>query len=178
MRSFAPTVAILVLTPVVLGQTALQIGCDALCAFYDYLGGGQAPYFLSLIPGGQPSAPAMEQFPPQNGTSMTWVADLSAGTTFTISIRDASGQQAFSDVQTLLPRFDYCGDDGYIDDGPKWFGCIYWLRYGGFYRGEHAGGNYCDFEELEHRFSHSLWAGGTRRDFCCVSGYSAIGITY
>ncbi|KAI6008135.1 hypothetical protein F5J12DRAFT_826907 [Pisolithus orientalis] len=42
--------------------------------------GGQTPYYLSLVPAGQPSATPLMQFPNQNGTSYTWMVDLQAGT--------------------------------------------------------------------------------------------------
>lgn len=35
-------------------------------------GEGTAPYYVSIIPGGQPSAAALEAFPQQSGTSYTW----------------------------------------------------------------------------------------------------------
>ncbi|KAK7690774.1 hypothetical protein QCA50_005873 [Cerrena zonata] len=63
--------------------------------------GGQAPYFLSLIPAGQPSAAAIKQFDTQQGTSFTWNVDLPAGSTFSISLKDSLGTQAFSDIETV-----------------------------------------------------------------------------
>lgn len=63
--------------------------------------GGQAPYFLSLIPAAQPSAAAIKQFDTQQGTSFTWNVDLPAGSTFTISLKDSAGTQAFSDIETV-----------------------------------------------------------------------------
>jgi len=63
--------------------------------------GGTGPYFLSFIPAGQPSAPAIKQFPTQTGNTFTWVADLAAGTSFTISLKDSNGAQQFSDIVTV-----------------------------------------------------------------------------
>ncbi|KAI0330228.1 hypothetical protein GY45DRAFT_1251267 [Cubamyces sp. BRFM 1775] len=68
--------------------------------------GGSPPYYLSLVPGGQPAAPALKQFPVQNGNSMTWVVDLPAGTSFSSSLRDSTGAQAFSDIQTVQDSSD------------------------------------------------------------------------
>ncbi|OBZ72200.1 hypothetical protein A0H81_07793 [Grifola frondosa] len=65
--------------------------------------GGASPYYLSLIPGGQPAAPAIKQFPVQNGNSYTWNVDLPAGTTFTTSLKDSTGSIAYSDIQTVQP---------------------------------------------------------------------------
>ena len=35
-------------------------------------GEGTAPYYVAIIPGGQPSAAALESFPTQSGESLTW----------------------------------------------------------------------------------------------------------
>ncbi|EJF64641.1 hypothetical protein DICSQDRAFT_166805 [Dichomitus squalens LYAD-421 SS1] len=68
--------------------------------------GGQAPYYLSLIPGGQPSAQAIRQFPIQNGNSYTWTVDLASGTSFTTELRDKTGAVAYSDIQNVQPGPD------------------------------------------------------------------------
>ncbi|RDX42127.1 hypothetical protein OH76DRAFT_1475480 [Lentinus brumalis] len=86
--------------------------------------GGVAPYYLSLVPGGQPSAqpvrrskawlrettltsfPQLKQFPTQNGNSMTWTVDFPEGTTFSSSLKDSTGEQAFSDIQTVQSGTD------------------------------------------------------------------------
>ncbi|KAI0787943.1 hypothetical protein C8Q74DRAFT_1366741 [Fomes fomentarius] len=63
--------------------------------------GGAPPYYLSLVPGGQPAATAYRQFPVQSDNSYTWKVDLPQGTTFTSELKDSTGAQAFSDVQTV-----------------------------------------------------------------------------
>lgn len=35
-------------------------------------GQGTAPYYVAIIPGGQPSAAALESFPTQSGETLTW----------------------------------------------------------------------------------------------------------
>ncbi|KAH9986242.1 hypothetical protein BJV77DRAFT_67243 [Russula vinacea] len=60
------------------------------------------PYYLSLIPAGQPSASALKQFPPQEGTSYTWEkVTLPVGTGFTVSLKDGHGQQVYSAPATV-----------------------------------------------------------------------------
>ncbi|KAF5371859.1 hypothetical protein D9615_009566 [Tricholomella constricta] len=59
---------------------------------------GEPPYFLSAIPGGQPSAAAIKTFPNQNGNTFTWNVDLPAGTSITLSLKDNTGVQAYSDI--------------------------------------------------------------------------------
>jgi len=102
MKSFA--VALLALLPAALAQQltvsspSSVVECEPVQLSWN---GGTAPYFLSLIPGGQASAPAIKQFPTQSGTSYTWLADLPSGTTFTISLKDSSGSQQYSSIITI-----------------------------------------------------------------------------
>ncbi|KAI0768046.1 hypothetical protein BD413DRAFT_614715 [Trametes elegans] len=106
MRFFIPAsvVTLVALSPAVLGQgpkintLTNPTTCEPVQFTWE---GGAPPYYLSLVPGGQPAAAAIKQFPAQSGTSMTWKVDLPAGTTFSSSLRDSSGEQAFSDIQTV-----------------------------------------------------------------------------
>ncbi|KAI0822470.1 hypothetical protein BC628DRAFT_1421674 [Trametes gibbosa] len=104
MRFFVSAAAVVALTPVVFAQT-LKIDtvtnptqCEPLRFTWD---GGSPPYYLSLVPGGQPAAPALMQFPAQSGNSMTWIVNFEAGEPFSSSLRDSTGAQAFSDIQTV-----------------------------------------------------------------------------
>ncbi|KAJ3487143.1 hypothetical protein NLI96_g3733 [Meripilus lineatus] len=63
--------------------------------------GGVPPYFLSLLPAGQPAAAAIKQFPTQQGTEYSWTVDLAAGSTFSTSLKDSTGAVAYSDIQTV-----------------------------------------------------------------------------
>ncbi|KIJ67062.1 hypothetical protein HYDPIDRAFT_109062 [Hydnomerulius pinastri MD-312] len=63
--------------------------------------GGQSPYYLSLVPAGQTTAAPLKQFATQSGTSYTWNVDLQAGTSFTISLKDSTGNTAYSDIVTI-----------------------------------------------------------------------------
>ncbi|KAI9000588.1 hypothetical protein BD414DRAFT_472131 [Trametes punicea] len=104
MRFFISTAAVIALIPMVLGQgpkintLTSPTQCEPVQFTWQ---GGVPPYYLSLVPGGQPQAQALRQFPAQNGDSMTWTVDLPAGTSFTSSLRDSTGAQAFSDIQTV-----------------------------------------------------------------------------
>jgi len=68
--------------------------------------GGQPPYFLTFIPVGQPSAAPIKSFPKQSGTQLTWIADLPAGTSFNIQLRDNTGATAFSDQENITNGTD------------------------------------------------------------------------
>ncbi|OSD06310.1 hypothetical protein PYCCODRAFT_1431320 [Trametes coccinea BRFM310] len=104
MRFFISTIAAVALPLMVLGQdlkiNTLTSATECQPVQFSWQG-GSPPYYLELVPGGQPMAPAIKQFPAQNGNVMTWTVDLAAGTSFSSSLRDSSGTQAFSDIQTV-----------------------------------------------------------------------------
>ncbi|KAH8920170.1 hypothetical protein BT69DRAFT_1352608 [Atractiella rhizophila] len=63
---------------------------------------GVAPYFISVLPGGQSSATPLELLPDQaTAGTYTWIVNLPAGTTVTLAIRDSNGQQNFSGQLTI-----------------------------------------------------------------------------
>ncbi|KAJ3556177.1 hypothetical protein NP233_g12038 [Leucocoprinus birnbaumii] len=58
---------------------------------------GTAPYYLSVIPGGQPAAPPLKTFPTiDSATSVTWNVDIQAGTSVTIALKDSTGQTVYT----------------------------------------------------------------------------------
>ncbi|KAH8115569.1 hypothetical protein DFH11DRAFT_1585602 [Phellopilus nigrolimitatus] len=61
-----------------------------------WTGSGSAPYFITVMPGGQPSASALVNFPSQSGSSLTWNVNIAAGTSIMLSIRDQTGNTAMS----------------------------------------------------------------------------------
>ncbi|ORX36738.1 hypothetical protein BD324DRAFT_675232 [Kockovaella imperatae] len=65
--------------------------------------GGTAPYFLAVIPGGDPSGIALKNFPQQSGTQLTWDVDIAAGTSVTIKITDSSGAVNYNSQVTIQP---------------------------------------------------------------------------
>ncbi|CAE7215251.1 unnamed protein product [Rhizoctonia solani] len=54
------------------------------------------PVYISIIPGGNASAPALVDLGQQSGTSMTWAVNITAGTSITCRITDANGAIAYS----------------------------------------------------------------------------------
>ncbi|OJA18174.1 hypothetical protein AZE42_05302 [Rhizopogon vesiculosus] len=78
--------------------------------------GGQEPYYLTLIPGGQSTAAAIKSFPTQTGTSYTWNVDLQANTLFTIALKDSTGATAYSDIVTIEPGSITCVNTS-VDEG-------------------------------------------------------------
>ncbi|KAK9897436.1 hypothetical protein P389DRAFT_56968 [Cystobasidium minutum MCA 4210] len=65
--------------------------------------GGTAPYYISVLPGGQASAAALEQFPPQSGNSYTWTVNIASGQDITLSIRDSTGAINYSSQVPIQP---------------------------------------------------------------------------
>ncbi|KAI6025720.1 hypothetical protein F5J12DRAFT_809975 [Pisolithus orientalis] len=63
--------------------------------------GGTPPYFLSILPGATPNGAALENLGQQNSTSVTWVANIAAGTSIGLTLRDNTGQVAQSAPFTI-----------------------------------------------------------------------------
>ncbi|CAE6466820.1 unnamed protein product [Rhizoctonia solani] len=59
------------------------------------------PVWISIIPGGMPGAPPLKDMGKLNGTSTTWIVDISKGTSITVQIRDSVGALAFSAPVTI-----------------------------------------------------------------------------
>merc|ERR1712087_37280 len=64
-------------------------------------GEGTAPFYVSIIPGGQPSAAALENLPTQQGMTYTWMVDIDAGTAITVKVVDSTGDVNYSDQITI-----------------------------------------------------------------------------
>ncbi|GJE96615.1 hypothetical protein PsYK624_128140 [Phanerochaete sordida] len=105
MKSFALAAAALAAVPFTMGQQ-MQVNslngvveCEPILISWT---GGTAPFYVSLIPAGQPAAAPLKQFPVvQSGSSFTWIVDLPAGTAFTTELKDASGQPVYSGNQNV-----------------------------------------------------------------------------
>lgn len=78
--------------PIIQSPASLVTCQPALLSF----SGGQAPYYISVLPGGQPSATPLVQFPVQNGNSYTWTVNLPAGSSYSLQIRDSTGAVNYS----------------------------------------------------------------------------------
>ncbi|KAL5503859.1 hypothetical protein ACEPAH_7930 [Sanghuangporus vaninii] len=67
---------------------------------------GTAPYYPSIIPGGQVSASALKSFDSTSATQLTWTVDIAAGTSITVALRDSTGEQVYSDAVTIASSSD------------------------------------------------------------------------
>ncbi|KAL4064528.1 hypothetical protein V8B97DRAFT_314088 [Scleroderma yunnanense] len=102
MKAVALLAAIVAIVPAAFGLTVNTPGNVVECEPIQFQwSGGTPPYYLSLIPGGQTSAPPIKQFPNQDGTSYTWLVDLPANTIFNIALKDSLGATSFSDIITI-----------------------------------------------------------------------------
>ncbi|KAM0755270.1 hypothetical protein T439DRAFT_284165, partial [Meredithblackwellia eburnea MCA 4105] len=80
---------------------AAVVQCQPVAITYS---GGTAPYFLSVIPGGQAGATPLVSFPSSATTtagSYTWTVNIASGTSITFQIRDNTGTLAYSAPVTI-----------------------------------------------------------------------------
>ncbi|KAJ3481868.1 hypothetical protein NLJ89_g12177 [Agrocybe chaxingu] len=107
MKYFAATAALVALVPSVLALTInTPIGvvqCQPTLLTFE---GGSPPYYLTIIPGGQASAAPLKSFPPQSGSSVTWVSDIAQGTSVTFALKDSTGLTAFTDSVMIQTSSD------------------------------------------------------------------------
>jgi hypothetical protein len=68
--------------------------------------GGTPPYYLSILPGNQPTAQALENFPTQTGTSLTWTVNIAVGTSIGFHIVDSTGASQDSAPFSILTGAD------------------------------------------------------------------------
>ncbi|TFK36237.1 hypothetical protein BDQ12DRAFT_634245 [Crucibulum laeve] len=68
--------------------------------------GGYAPFFLVVVPGNNPSGPALRNFGAQPGHSFTWVVNEPAGTSVGLLLKDSTGAIAQSAPFTIQPSSD------------------------------------------------------------------------
>ncbi|ORY34067.1 hypothetical protein BCR39DRAFT_463001 [Naematelia encephala] len=66
---------------------------------------GTAPYYVDILPGGQPSATALENLGEQSGTSYTWTVNIAAGTSITVRVTDSTGVINYSSAVTIRELF-------------------------------------------------------------------------
>ncbi|KAF8673982.1 Endonuclease/Exonuclease/phosphatase family [Rhizoctonia solani] len=64
------------------------------------------PVFISIIPGGQPSAAPLADLGQQNASPFTWIANIAQGTSVTFQIRDSTGAVAYSAPITIQGSSD------------------------------------------------------------------------
>jgi len=98
--AFTAALAAVAFVQSVVGQASITINTPANVVVCQPIlltwSGGTAPYFLSILPGSQPSAPALVDFGRQNGTSLTWKVNVAVGTSIGLTLRDSNGLVAQS----------------------------------------------------------------------------------
>jgi len=64
--------------------------------------GGTAPYYISVLPGGQTTASPLETFPTQTAAgTYTWTVNLQPGLAVTLQIRDSTGALNYAQEVTI-----------------------------------------------------------------------------
>ncbi|WVQ67727.1 uncharacterized protein L199_005931 [Kwoniella botswanensis] len=63
--------------------------------------GGTAPYYLAVIPGGEPSAAALQDLGEQQGNSLTWTVNIASGTSITLKVTDSTGVVNYNQAVTI-----------------------------------------------------------------------------
>jgi hypothetical protein len=64
------------MNPLLTPQPSLVVCQPAALTFAE----GQAPYYVAVLPAGDPTAVALQQFPETQTSPLTWNVDLAAGT--------------------------------------------------------------------------------------------------
>ncbi|BGO98020.1 hypothetical protein NBRC10513v2_002020 [Rhodotorula toruloides] len=110
-----------------LAQSSLLINTPtALFQCQPYLvtwGGGQAPYFVRVLPGGQLSAAPLATLDqqPTSDTQYTWTVNIPAGTSITLTITDSTGATAATAPVTINQGASGClnaqGSSGLASSG-------------------------------------------------------------
>ncbi|KAK4704273.1 hypothetical protein P7C70_g1932, partial [Phenoliferia sp. Uapishka_3] len=100
---FTLSVALLLIVEAVLGLTintpSSVVECQPTALTFS---GGTAPYYITALPGGEVSGTVLKTFPTQTAEgSYTWTVDIAAGTTVTLSLKDATGTIAYSGEFTI-----------------------------------------------------------------------------
>ncbi|KAH7341549.1 hypothetical protein B0J17DRAFT_647074 [Rhizoctonia solani] len=91
--SFLALVAAVVAQSLVINTPASVVQCQPAQVTWTAT---NTPVFVSIIPGGQPGAAALQDFGQQTGQSLTWTVNIAAGTSITFQLRDSTGAVAYS----------------------------------------------------------------------------------
>ncbi|BGO89919.1 hypothetical protein NBRC10512_003758 [Rhodotorula toruloides] len=127
MRITTTVAALVAAAGSALAQSSLLINTPtALFQCQPYLvtwGGGQAPYFVRVLPGGQLSAAPLATLDqqPTSDTQYTWTVNIPAGTSITLTITDSTGATAATAPVTINQGASGClnaqGSSGLASSG-------------------------------------------------------------
>ncbi|KAI0067457.1 hypothetical protein BV25DRAFT_1819805 [Artomyces pyxidatus] len=111
--------SLLALVPLALGQDMMintpsnAVVCEPLQLSWT---GGTPPYYIFVVPAGQPAASPLKQFPKQDETEMTWVVDLPSSYNCAFGLKDATGKQVFTATVAIVGgRDDSCVNDAVFE---------------------------------------------------------------
>lgn len=103
MRSFITALAAVATATLAAAQLRIETPTNLVVCQPALLtwAGGEQPYYVSVIPGGQPSAASLKDFPQTSSTQQTWNVDLPAGQEVSLRITDATGTINYSEKVTI-----------------------------------------------------------------------------
>ncbi|KAJ3859228.1 hypothetical protein EV359DRAFT_86656 [Lentinula novae-zelandiae] len=107
MNSFVLVVVVTSIAPSVLALTvntpSSLTTCEPTLLSWS---GGTAPYYLSILPGGETTSAALKTFDTTNATEYTWTVDIAADTEITVELKDSTGTIAYSDEVDITAGSD------------------------------------------------------------------------
>ncbi|TDL16580.1 hypothetical protein BD410DRAFT_795231 [Rickenella mellea] len=102
LASFVALSLAVVSNAFMINTPANVVECQPILLSWDATG-ATAPFFLSVLPGGQPGAAALVNLGQVTGTSFTWNANLASGTNCGLTLRDSTGAVAQSGQFIIQP---------------------------------------------------------------------------
>ncbi|KIJ14338.1 hypothetical protein PAXINDRAFT_12987 [Paxillus involutus ATCC 200175] len=84
------------------GVSPFFLVCETICVLLSAPDVYAAPLCI-ILPGGSPTAAALENLGQQNGTSVTWTCNIQAGVSLGLTLRDSTGATAQSAPFTVNP---------------------------------------------------------------------------
>jgi hypothetical protein len=85
-------------TQAVINTPSSLVTCEPTLLSWDAT---TAPYYLTVIPAGEPSATPLENLGTITGTQYTWNVDLAAGTAVSIALKDSTGTTLYTSELTI-----------------------------------------------------------------------------
>ncbi|TRM64683.1 hypothetical protein BD626DRAFT_547082 [Schizophyllum amplum] len=66
----------------------------------------ESPYYLSILPGNNPSGTPLKQFDSMDGSSYSWTTDIAQGTSIGFTLKDSTGKTVQSAAVTIQSSSD------------------------------------------------------------------------
>ncbi|KAL1740221.1 hypothetical protein HDZ31DRAFT_47919 [Schizophyllum fasciatum] len=97
---YAPLVAAAAVQAFTINTPASVTQCQPTLISWD-ASDSQAPYYLSILPGDNPSGSPLKQFNIESGSSYSWSTDIQGGTSIGLTLKDSTGKTVQSAPVTI-----------------------------------------------------------------------------